>query len=240
MKTDIFHAYQALLRQTKPSSNVNINQDPNSMDEMGMTALHIAEYFEEEDGRLCEETEEQTNNMKNMAKKDKERLNEEERDWEVSLEKVKNKELNFEPNGNTTPGKHGMEATVLGIYATKWAPNTPLRTFAILTLVLLHPLINTEHRARGGWFHINNKLVPEIEKYFEDCSDEGESTGEDHVDEDDFSGIEEHCDNDCDNQWTSSYSDHQTPCSDAMTCSRVRDHLTRMNNTRDQGFVAIS
>ena len=179
--------------------------------------MHIAEYFEEEDGRLCEETEEQTNNMKNMAKNDKERLNEEEKDWEVSLEKVKNKELNFEPNGNNTPGKHGMEATVFGIYATKWAPNTPLRTFAILTLVLLHQatLINTEHRARGGWFHINNKLVPEIEKYFEDCSDEGESTGEDHVDEDDFSGIEEHC-------------------------SRVRDHLTRMNNTRNQGFAAIS
>ena len=63
---------------------------------------------------------------------------EEKRDWEVSLGKVKNKEMNSEPNGSTTPGKHGMEATVLGIYATNWAPNTPLRTFAILTLVLLH------------------------------------------------------------------------------------------------------
>ena len=63
MKADIFHAYQALLRQTKPSSNVNRNQDPNSIDEnktsytsihlvMGMTALHIGEYYEEEDGRM--------------------------------------------------------------------------------------------------------------------------------------------------------------------------------------------
>jgi len=40
VKADIFHAYQALLRQTKPSSSVNINQDPNSMDaEEGPVAL---------------------------------------------------------------------------------------------------------------------------------------------------------------------------------------------------------
>ena len=44
MKADIFHAYQALLRQTKPSSNVNINQDPNSMDaEEGPVALFQAQ-----------------------------------------------------------------------------------------------------------------------------------------------------------------------------------------------------
>ena len=32
MKADIFHAYQALLKQTKPSAGVNIPVDPNRMD----------------------------------------------------------------------------------------------------------------------------------------------------------------------------------------------------------------
>ena len=80
------------------------------------------------------------------------------------------------------------------------------------------------------------KLIPEVENYFEDCSDDGQFNGEDHVD--DFIGIEEHCDK-CDNQWTSC-SGHQTPCSGAMTCSRVRKHRTRMNKYKRAGFVAIS
>ena len=32
MKADIFHAYQALLKQTKPGAGVNIAVDPNRMD----------------------------------------------------------------------------------------------------------------------------------------------------------------------------------------------------------------
>ena len=58
------------------------------------------------------------------------------------------------------------------------------------------------------------KLIPEVENYFEDCSDDGQFNGEDHVD--DFIGIEEHCDK-CDNQWTSSHSgppDHMFRCHD--------------------------
>ena len=98
---------------------------------------------------------------------------------------------------------------------------------------------DTEHRARGGWIHTNNKLIPEVVKYFEDCSDDGQSNGEDHVDENEFIGIEEHCDK-SDNQWSTSYSGHQTTCSGAMTCSRVRDHRTRMNRYKRSGFVAIS
>ena len=44
MKADIFHAYQALLKQTKPSSGSGMNgsivQDPNSMEaEEGPIAL---------------------------------------------------------------------------------------------------------------------------------------------------------------------------------------------------------
>ena len=44
MKADIFHAYQALLKQTKPSSSSGMNgsivQDPNSMEaEEGPIAL---------------------------------------------------------------------------------------------------------------------------------------------------------------------------------------------------------
>ena len=44
VKADIFHAYQALLRQTKPSSNVSITQEPNSMDaEEGPLALLLGQ-----------------------------------------------------------------------------------------------------------------------------------------------------------------------------------------------------